>query len=336
MNRVASTRVGCASSAGSRTPRSPCPGLARRILPAVSLVILSMFAGPSCMADVSYSARRSDDGLFVIRCPAHLERMAEEVEKLLVESAGEIAHDLGLESIDRMEVIIAPGPREYEKMHKGGIPEWGAAFSDGYSQLMGLNAEAVLRQPRPLRFVVRHELSHLLFYQRVGGVRCPTWLLEGVAMLQSHEWGFTDQWSLMRYVWTERVPFLEDLEERFPSRGGEAELAYRISYAAVEELLRERKEDLITLTAFTREMGSFDEAFLATFGESAGDFSIRFGILMRRRYRSFGVLLQSPPYWLILALLFVCLYIVKRIRNYRRLREWERTEGGGTARGAFN
>jgi len=263
---------------------------------------------------------------FVIHYPSSHSRMAETVEELLVSSGAEIASEIGLERIDTIDVFLASDEQRYREIHGGSVQEWSAAFSDIGNQVLGIHTGAVLRSPRPLKTVIRHELSHLLLAQRVGGVHCPTWFMEGLAMVQSDEWTFSDHWRLMNSVWKRELPYLEDLEGMFPRLARDASLAYGLSYLAVDELFRERGKDLITLTAFIRDLGSFEEAFILTFGESPGDFSIRFHILISRRYGTVGVVVQTAPYWLILALLFVLVYSIKRFRNRRKLQEWERME----------
>lgn len=275
-----------------------------------------------------YELRRSRDGIFIIHYPARLSRMAGTIEVLLVKSAGDIALEMGHEALDTIDVYIASDERSYRRLHRGMVPEWGSAFSDLAGQVLGINAEAVLRVKRPLKTVVRHELSHLLLAQRVRGVRCPTWFMEGLAMIQSDEWSFNHQWRLVHSVWKKRLPYLDELEGAFPLPAEDASLAYALSYIGVEELFREGHPDLVTFTAAVRELGDFDEAFLSTFGESAEDFSLRLHVLTLRRYRTAGTLLQTAPYWLAVAILFLAAYAVKRFKSRRKLREWERAEIG--------
>jgi hypothetical protein len=271
---------------------------------------------------------RSSGGAFVVHYPPRLAAMAETIDGLLCESAVEIASSIGLESIDTINVFIAPDGDSYKSLHRGSLPEWSAAFSLTGSQVLGLNAEAVLRTPRPMKTVVLHELSHLLFAQRIGDVSCPVWFLEGLAMLQSHEWSFADQWELMVAVSRRELPYLDELSGRFPQPAEEASLAYRLSYAAVDELLSAREDDLATLVAFIRELGDFGEAFLATFGETPEDFDVRIHVLIVKRYRTAGTLLHTSPYWAGLTLLFLIVFVVKRARSRRISKRWEQGDSG--------
>ncbi|UCF05389.1 MAG: hypothetical protein JSV33_16005 [bacterium] len=320
-------------------------GIGRRRSPFGTLLLYTVFiagiafAGDSPGATERYVLSYSPCGPFVIHHPKRLSRMVEHVSTLLCEAVGEIASDLGLEAIDSITVFLAPDGESYQRLHRAHIPEWGAAFSSTGTQTLGINTEAVLRSPRPMRMVIRHELSHLLLAQRIEGIHCPLWFMEGLAMIHSHEWDFRDQWGLMSAAWKKQLPYLDDLVERFPREQDEAVLAYRLSYTAVERLVSERPDVLITLTAFIRELESFDRAFLVTFGETTDEFDIRLHEAIMAKYRTSGTLIQTMPYWLLLTCLFLLTFLIKRYRGRQKLETWEaeETEGPkGTAPGAFN
>jgi len=252
--------------------------------------------------------------------------MAEEVEKLLEESAAEMAGRLGLEKIATIRVYLASGEEMYRILHEGKIPDWGAAFSELASQTLGINVDLVLRSPRPLTIVVRHELSHLLLAQRVGNAPVPTWFMEGLAMIEAHEWTFSDEWHFMTMIGRRNLPYLEQLNGPFPGPADEASLYYGLSYVAVEELLRDRPDALMTLTAFLRDTGDFNGAFMSTFGQTPYDFGSRLYVATYKKYKTPGVILNAAPYWLGFALLFVAVYAVKRVRTRRTLERWEEDE----------
>jgi hypothetical protein len=302
----------------------PCSTIRFALIGIGVLCAASPAHGASGDPGAAERTRRSSCGPFVLTYPARLEAMAGAVEEFLCESTGGIAAELGLESIDTIAVLIAPETSRYRTQHGGRLPDWSAAYSDIRSQVLGIDSRAVVRMRRPIRTVMRHELSHLLFAQRVGGVRCPAWFMEGLAMMQSEEWSFGDQWRFARNAARREIPYLDDLEGRFPDDAEAASFAYGVSYTAVRELLAERAEDLITLTAFVRELGSFDEAFATTFGETLEHFDGRLHVIVRKRYRNIGVMIQTTPYWLPLTLLFLLAAAVKRYRSRRRLAEWER------------
>jgi hypothetical protein len=275
---------------------------------------------------VGYQVLRSENGSFIIFYPPDLERFARETETLLEESTGAIASELGLESIAPIKVIVASDMKTYELLHGGAIPEWGIAFADVESQVLGINVDLVVREPRRYAAVVRHELSHLLLAQRVGAVRMPTWFMEGLAMMQSGEWGFSDEWRFMTMAGRKDLPYLEELRGPFPRSANRAALSYGMSYFAVRKLLGDRPGALVTLTAFIRDSGDFESGFESAFGESAYDFAGKLYVEIDRRYRTAGAILNATPYWSGAALLVVAVYLVKRARNRRKLERWEEEE----------
>jgi hypothetical protein len=263
---------------------------------------------------------------FIIFYPGKYQKIAEKIKGILENSSGKIAADLGISEFDTIRVYIAGNKKNYTILHRGMLPEWSGACSDLTNMRLCINTEAALRSQRPLRVVIRHELSHLLFAQRVRRARCPTWFLEGLAMRQSGEWTFSDHWYFMVSVWKKNIPDLKDLSGRFPDSGREAAMAYRLSYIAVKELFAERAEDLMTLTAFTRDLGDFERAFLLTFGKYPSDFAAEFHVMLDDKYRTRFVLTASAPFWAGMAILFLIAYSVKRYKAYRKIKKWEEEE----------
>lgn len=273
-----------------------------------------------------YRVHRSPSGAFIVQYPPSLEPMDREIEGLLEDSVPAIAAEIGLETIAPIRVYLAPDDRSYAALHQGRIPEWGIAFSDVADQVLGFDAPRIGSGPRPLRAVARHELSHLLLAQRVGAVRVPTWFMEGLAVRQSEEWGLADEWNLTLLAGRARLPYLEELAGPFPRESERAALAYGLSYKAVTELLRGRPDAIMTLTAFMRDRGDFEDAFVSTFGVTPYEYASRFYVLAHRRYRTPGAVINAGPYWLGLALVFVAVYAAKRARMRRKLREMEERE----------
>lgn len=301
---------------------------ARRIIACAAAVALFAAAhAPASPGLVDgYRVHRSPSGAFIVQYPPALEPMAREIEGLLERSAPSIAAEIGLETIAPIRVYLAPDDRAYAALHEGRIPEWGIAFSDVADQILGFDALRIGVGPRPLRAVARHELSHLLVAQRVGAVSVPTWFMEGLAIRQAEEWSLADEWSLTLIAGRTRLPYLEELAGAFPRESDRAALAYGLSYKAVTELLRDRPGALMTLTAFARDRGDFEDAFVSTFGLTPYEYASRFYVLAHRRYRAPGAVINAGPYWLAFALLFVAVYLAKKARARRKLREMEERE----------
>jgi hypothetical protein len=306
--------------------------------PVVIFALLLMFSGPAASYDrrfveslEGYYARPVSCGAHIIYYADRGEKLAVEVEKIACRSIGDIAAGIGLEEESPVAFIIAPDTRAFRRLHGGRLPEWGEAFGDSRRMIIGIDASRVLLSNRPFETVVRHELSHVLLAQRTGGAQCPSWFVEGIAMRQSREWTLGDQWRLALNVARDDAPHLEDLQGRFPKSADKAAVAYRISYAAVEELIGSEERALVTFTAFLRDTRDFDKAFRLTFGETTAEFSGRFEASMRSRYRRTALALNISPYGLTLSLLFMLAYLFKRGRSRRKVEQWENEESGPPA-----
>lgn len=277
-------------------------------------------------APVGYQILKAGSGSFIIFYPLHFAKIAGETKTLLEESSGEIARELGLESIAAIKVIIASDLKAFELLHGGAIPEWGIAFADVRDQVLGINVNLVSRNPRDFPVVVRHELSHLLLAQRLVGVPVPTWFTEGLAMNQAGEWDLSDEWRFMTTAGRRDLPYLEELKGPFPRSAERAALSYGMSYFAVRKLLEDRPGSLVTLTAFIRDAGDFEGGFETAYGQTAYDFAGKLYVEIDRRYKTAGTILNAAPYWAAAALLFVAVYLVKRARTRRKLERWEEEE----------
>ncbi len=294
--------------------------------PVASILIAAVLLVPAIPAKSDSTARRSGCGPFIIYHQKKNERFATKLDALLCESVPAIASETGLSGIDTVRIFIAGDDEAFRRLHGGRLPEWGEAFSDLRRNMIGIDAAAVLRSPRPLATVVKHELSHIFFSQRVNGADCPNWFIEGLAMRQSREWTLADQWNLVSSIWKRNLPDLEDLAGPFPIPVESASIAYKLSYAAVDRLIGKQPEYLITLTSFIRDTGDFERSFLLTFGLTTSDFCEQFHLDLEKKYRRAGALMQSTPFWIFMVSLFLTAYILKRYRTGRKVREWEEKE----------
>lgn len=150
-------------------------------------------------------------------------------------------------------------------------PGWAGALYDGKIRLPvgGLTEKSDL-----LARVVRHEYTHAVVHRLAGG-RAPTWLNEGLAMLQEGE-EYDDLIDRLRAHIRAggQVASLRQLEGSFLSmNGAQAQAAYISSLAATDYLVR--RHGLGTARRILEQLGegrSLDEALRATLFVSYDDF----------------------------------------------------------------
>jgi len=242
------------------------------------------------------------------------------------ESIVDIAEQIGVEKVDTVRVYVMLREDRYRELSGSFVPEWSAGFSDVERKIVAINVKGISQTPYPLKVVVKHELSHILLKERTGRVKLPLWFIEGVAMWQAGQWSFLKNIKFAENFARGRVPYLKDLDHRFPYKSDDAEVCYFLSLLAVNYLFGSNADELATLTAFTRDKGSFETAFRITYGMSTEEFADRFHDYLAGKYGKFALLLQSIPYFSIIALLLVIAYMVKRYRIKRKLKEWEEIE----------
>ena len=106
----------------------------------------------------------------------------------------------------------------------------------------------------------------------------------------------------------------------FPSTTGKARLAYAESYVAIEFLVKNYGwTGIERVLRRTGELRRFDVAFAETFGLSVADFEYAYFYFLKKRYRSLRLVIETFPFWSVLTLLFLLVYVVKRLRARRRL-----------------
>ena len=248
------------------------------------------------------------------------------VGRAVKESVVDMARRIGVERIDSVRIFVVLRENRYRELTGSFIPEWSAGFSDIKRKIIAINVKGISQTPYPLRVVVKHELSHILLGERIGQVELPLWFVEGVAMWQASQWSITRNLRFAENFVRGRVPYLKELDYRFPYQSEDAEICYSLSLLAVNYLFGSRADELATLTAFTRDKGDFESAFRITYGITTEEFADRFHNYLAKRYGKFALLLQSIPYFSIIALLLVIAYLIKKYKMRRKLREWEEVD----------
>lgn len=265
----------------------------------------------------------------VIFAEAHLGGAADEIVRRWERAAPEIAAGLGLQSPRPVAVYLLSG-RTFSRWSRGLLPDWGIGFANWPDGPIALDIDGITAGTKSLDVVLRHEISHVYLGQSLGGVRPPTWFVEGVAQLQSGEWTLGDTFALVQVASVGALPMLSELAGRFPGGGRPAEMAYRLSLQAVQDLdkrLRDRGGWVLLVEASART-GRFDLAFEEVVGMRLPEFERELSDRLRGRYGWFAAIAGASTLFTLMSLLFVAGAMRAYWRKHRRLAEMEREERG--------
>lgn len=265
----------------------------------------------------------------LILAEAHLGGAADEIARRWAHAAPEIAAQLGLQSPRPVAVYLLSG-RTFSRWSRGLLPDWGIGFANWPDGPIALDIDGITSGAKSLDVVLRHEISHVYLGQSLGGVRPPTWFVEGVAQVQSGEWTLGDTFALVQVASVGALPPLSELAGRFPAGGRPAEMAYRLSLQAVQELdrrLQDRGGWAVLVEATTRT-GRFDVAFEEVMGLRLPEFERELSDRLRGRYGWLAAIAGASTLFTLMSLLFVAGAMRAYWRKHRRLAEMEREERG--------
>jgi len=256
------------------------------------------------------------------------DRVAKRVQEICRDVVGDLAAELGLESVTPIEVIVADDMRPYRRAMGSRLPAWGVAFALLNEQRIVVDVKRAANAWNSLERVIPHELSHILLAQKVGPVAMPIWFVEGLAKWQAREWSMVDSWRLMNTVWGHDTPVLMRLIDRYPVSEAGAQAAYRISYAAFTDLFGSDVDRLPEFLELLADQGDFVVAFERFFGVGLVTYSQAFQKRLEMKYHSRLLLFQPGPLFSFASVLFLVAILRYQWRKRRKLRNLERQEQG--------
>jgi hypothetical protein len=289
---------------------------------------------PRTRIEAAQDSQRLDRSMGVHSYPIRIfyadgqERVAHKIADICETSIPELAEALGLGDVSPFQIQVVGNFKANAGGTMNDLPAWGVAFAFMKSQVMLIDAKRATQAWNTLEKVVPHELSHLLLAQRVGLKPMPLWFVEGLAEWQAGQWSLLENWYLMEAVWTGRAIPLSTIERVFPREERQASEAYRIAYIAFTFRLGKEVDRLPVFMNRLARADSFEEAFQEFWGESLGDFYIRFQRELDRRYTTRFMIFQSGPLFTLVAVAVILIFIRLKIRNRRKLKRMEMIERG--------
>ncbi len=252
---------------------------------------------------------------FDIYYPTSRATVAEQVGAYGVSELERISRNLKLTTVERITVSILE-EEEYRKQYADHLPEWGVAFAVPDKNLILLIFPGSFRKPSRLRFIMAHEVAHILIHKQAATF-IPRWFDEGVAMYLSREPNLIDEMQLLFAVAIGGIIPLPSIEHSFPETGRRARLAYIESVSTIVFLIEEFGPSSITqILQATREANDFRAGFIKATGIDLPQFEMEWRTWIRKRF-AFAVILR-PNLLFAAAALFVLVFgILKKLQRKR-------------------
>jgi len=250
------------------------------------------------------------DGLEILYRPG-METFAQMVKTQAPSAKKLIEQNLAFSFNQPIRVIVTESDRDFQGL-QAGLPEWATATALPEQNTIFLQP---LKDTRPenLASTFRHELAHLLIFQRLRGHQPPRWFDEGMAVLSSGEFEYQRFIALAQIGLSGRYLPFEELDDRFPYNADEARTAYLQSESFVSFLMEQ-----MGAQNFSRllDRAASGEAFYQALRESSGmnfqSLQEKWAGQIRHRYGIISLLGGSTSLWFLITLLFLFAYLTKR------------------------
>lgn len=285
----------------------------------VCMIICSLsdsgFPSTQPMTDIHFDIQADDPGL------------AHETESILVRSRADAERILGDTVDSKISVYIVNSRERFDMLTRGGLPDWGVGCAIPSKGMIVIISPTAAEYRQPFQEIVRHEWAHIALRQRVGSSYIPRFLDEGFAMY------FANQWSNSYAVTLAKAQLLGSL---FPLRSidrvnffnsSQAQIAYAQSYQAVTYLLTEYgHESFEMILDALRDGLSLDGSFEAAIGADFRTFENEYNLYIQKHYSWLLVFSDMWIMWLVLALLIIIGFILKKKRGRDTIKRWEEEE----------
>ncbi len=229
----------------------------------------------------------------------------------------------------KVQVFVTTKPAEFDSLVGPNLPDWSLACAIPEQNMIVLKSPDKYHYRKELSEVLNHELAHIFLGKVLGNLSVPLWMNEGFAVRFSEKWGWGEKILVARAVLTGSVFSLSQIDSLDYFRESKAQLAYALSFLAVSYLeTRYGQGAFLQLVNGYRAVQNLNRAFLSVTGLDYLSFQKEFEEMVRKKYNWVAIFSDSMVLWTGLALLFVLLYFIKKVRTKKILKRWEREEKG--------
>ncbi len=227
-------------------------------------------------------------------------------------------------------IYIVEDLDHFKRLIRGRFPDWGAAAALPERKLIAIKSPDKFNLGKSLQELLAHEYAHLVVAHRTGFYSPPRWLDEGMAMLVSTEWSWSDNLAMSKAaVFGDFIP-LRSIEQVNRFHQDKAQVAYAQSYLAVKYLFDEYGVNAVNVFLDEIAKGSsIDAALVASTGSNYGEYEEEYRQYLRSHYNLVTLFTDTMYFWLALAVIVVIgafLQFLKRRKYYKKWEEQERLQ----------
>lgn len=216
-------------------------------------------------------------------------------------------------------IVIAPDDERFRQWVGPLVPEWGAAVAfPARSRIVvrGSSAGAIAGDPL---VTLRHELAHLALREYLG-FPAPRWFDEGYASFAAGEIRRGSVLAANVALLLHPLPPPDSLNAWFLGGASQAQAAYALAHAAVEEHTRRDPERGLDLfLAYWRETGSYERAIRQAYGVTSQQLFDEWRRRVRLRYGMLALVGDAALLGALLLVLVGPIWLVRRRRDRRKL-----------------
>jgi len=224
-------------------------------------------------------------------------------------------------------IYLANSEQEYEKFNRPDIPSWSSGVA--YTRLRKIILKpGSYYDPERYRETLFHEIAHMYIADISHNRSIPVWLNEGLSMyLSEKKISWQESIAIGNALSMGNLIELASIDSVLLFMNIQAELAYLQSFLAVQFLISKIGEDNVARMIHDFSLlNTEDDIFEKYLGYSYFEFEIDWYNDLKSRFKWMSWLQFENLFWIGLILIIFLAFLLKKIRNRKILKKWERED----------
>jgi len=246
-------------------------------------------------------------------------------KKIINRNTNRFISFFGIDTNMQVNCILAENKSEVTKYFGQNTPQWVVGLTNFRENIIILKSPK-LDQISYSQFenTVKHELAHYIQNQIVPLTITPNWFDEGIAEYLSDNFGVTNQVLLSHSMRDDKLIPLKKLEKKLLSNRTKSKLAYAESASLIDFLVLAFGEKAISqILDHIRSGATFPEAWNKVTGLKYNNISFHWSQYLENRYKWIFMLDFKYLIWLIMPVLLIIGFIIKKLSNLKTVNKWE-------------